>query len=926
MATVNKDFKIKQGLIVEGSTGTIAGNDILTKSSADQEYIQDLVGGSGDSNATANTLVLRDGNASFAANVITADIVGDVTGNVSGSANTAGTVDSLSNHDTDDLVEGTTNKYYTDHRVKDVLTNSTQTNISITEIAGVLHISAENGVADSTTDDLDEGTSNLYFSNTRVRQAISDGDGISYNSTSGEFSADLGTGLKITGGQIAIDRAEVDGYYDASGAAATAYNNAISYADGVSYTAYNNAISYADGLASNYDPAGSAATAQSNAEDYADGLASNYDPAGSAATAQTNAQSFATGAVSDHNDLTTGVHGVSGNVVGTSDSQDLSNKRIIDTLYFTDGVTISNEAQILVEAVSHDFEITSNIGNLHLKANNNVTVTSQNGGDIVLDADNKAYVVSASAGNEIATHSYVDNAVSGLSWKQAVNLLSTTNVDISGDLVGTVIDGHGALDTNDGGYRLLLTGQTTNSENGIYELAVDGATLVAARSSDLDTYQELVGAAVYVMEGTQFGATSWVQGNHYVSDFTGQSWTQFSGAGSVTAGSGITVDGLEVSIDRTTVDTWYDLSGSSANALANANSYADSLASNYDAAGSASTAYNNAVSYADSLAVNYDPAGSASTAQSNAEDYADGLASNYDSAGSASTAYNNAISYADGLSSNYDAAGSASTAYNNAVSYADSLAVNYDPAGSAATAQSNAEDYADGLAGNYEPAGAINTAINALTTDDIEEGVTNHYYTDGRAAYAAADLLTNATLSNITITGNSIAGLTITAENGVGDSDTDDLSEGTTNLYFTNARAQAAVAADIANAIATGDANATPVYEAVDVTWATKQVGSYHLIATAGTETAYSWSGSNYPAAKFLVRVRAGDHSQISEVLVTKDNNGNVAITEYAIVYTNGLLADINATFSNGTYNLTVNAQNNSTEVIVSGTLLAYGD
>jgi hypothetical protein len=854
MATVNKDFKIKQGLIVEGSTGTIAGNDILTKSSADQDYIVDLVGGAGDSNAVANTLVLRDGNASFAANVITADIVGDVTGNVSGSANTAGTVDSLSNHDTDDLVEGTTNKYYTDHRVKDVLTNSTQTNISITEIAGVLHISAENGVADSTTDDLDEGASNLYFSNTRARDAISGSGAIEYDNTTGAISVDVGnsstTGLAVKDGELKIDRIIVDGWYDANGAAATA---------------------------------------QSNAEDYADGLASNYDPAGSAATAQTNAQSFATGEVSDHNDLTTGVHGVSGNVVGTSDSQDLSNKRIIDTLYFTDGVTISNEAQILVEAVSHDFEITSNIGNLHLKANNNVTVTSQNGGDIVLDADNKAYVVSVSAGNEIATHSYVDNAVSGLSWKQAVNLLSTTNVDISGDLVGVVIDGHAAFDTADNGYRILLTGQSTASENGIYELLADGAVLNASRPADANSFDELVGAAVYVMEGTTYGSTSWVQGNHYLSSFTGQSWTQFSGAGSVTAGSGITVDGLEVSIDRTTVDTWYDLSGSSANALANANSYADSLASNYDAAGSASTAYNNAISYADNV-------------------------------------YNNAISYADGLASNYDAAGSASTAYNNAVSYADSLAVNYDPAGSAATAQSNAEDYADGLAGNYEPAGAINTAINALTTDDIEEGVTNHYYTDGRAAYAAADLLTNANLSNITITGNSIAGLTITAENGVGDSDTDDLSEGTTNLYFTNARAQAAVAADIANAIATGDANATPVYEAVDVTWATKQVGSYHLIATAGTETAYSWSGSNYPAAKFLVRVRAGDHSQISEVLVTKDNNGNVAITEYAIVYTNGLLADINATFSNGTYNLTVNAQNNSTEVIVSGTLLAYGD
>ena len=31
MATVNKNFRIKQGLIVEGATGTINGQDILTK-------------------------------------------------------------------------------------------------------------------------------------------------------------------------------------------------------------------------------------------------------------------------------------------------------------------------------------------------------------------------------------------------------------------------------------------------------------------------------------------------------------------------------------------------------------------------------------------------------------------------------------------------------------------------------------------------------------------------------------------------------------------------------------------------------------------------------------------------------------------------------------------------------------------------------
>lgn len=83
MATVNKNFRIKNGLVVEGSTATVNGEDILTKSAADQSYIVDLIGGQATSANTANTVVKRDANGNFSAGTITADLVGNVTGNAS---------------------------------------------------------------------------------------------------------------------------------------------------------------------------------------------------------------------------------------------------------------------------------------------------------------------------------------------------------------------------------------------------------------------------------------------------------------------------------------------------------------------------------------------------------------------------------------------------------------------------------------------------------------------------------------------------------------------------------------------------------------------------------------------------------------------------------------------------------------------------
>lgn len=64
----------------------------------------------------ANKIVKRNATGDFSAGTITANLTGNVSGNVTG--NVTGTVSSIANHDTDDLAEGTTNLYYTDLRVR----------------------------------------------------------------------------------------------------------------------------------------------------------------------------------------------------------------------------------------------------------------------------------------------------------------------------------------------------------------------------------------------------------------------------------------------------------------------------------------------------------------------------------------------------------------------------------------------------------------------------------------------------------------------------------------------------------------------------------------------------------------------------------------------------------------------------------------
>lgn len=113
--------------------------------------------------SVANTVVLRDSNGDFTANMITAGLIGNAS--------------------------------------------------SATKLATARNINGQSfdGTADVTlsTDDVGEGTSNLYFTNARVRSAISATGAISFNSSTGEFTFTGVSSVAGKTGNVTLGAADV---------------------------------------------------------------------------------------------------------------------------------------------------------------------------------------------------------------------------------------------------------------------------------------------------------------------------------------------------------------------------------------------------------------------------------------------------------------------------------------------------------------------------------------------------------------------------------------------------------------------------------------------------------------------------------------------------------------------------------------------
>jgi hypothetical protein len=164
-----------------------------------------------------------------------------------------------------------------------------------------------------------------------------------------------------------------------------------------------------------------------------------------------------------------------------------------------------------------------------------------------------------SADTDAANKQYVDGVASGLDVKGSVRAASTANVSGTYNATGgtsgrgqftamtNTLDGISLAATN----RVLLKDQSTGAQNGIWVVTTlgTGANGVWDRATDFDADAEVTaGAFTFVEQGTTNADSGWVLTADNPITIGGASgtalvWAQFSGAGQITAGAGLTKSG-----------------------------------------------------------------------------------------------------------------------------------------------------------------------------------------------------------------------------------------------------------------------------------------------------------------------------------------------------------------------------------------------
>jgi len=522
MATVTKDFRVKSGLIVEGSTATVNGKNVITAGTIDAKG--DLLVGSAD-DAVARLGIGSDGQVLTAASGATYGVQW---------SNPA----AVGVFDTSITFEGATaDAYETTLTVADPTADRT---ITLPNVTGTVVTSGDTGTVTATMLASDSVTT-VKILNANVTAAKLASDSVETakivdaNVTNAKLAADSVTTAKITDSNVTAAKLAAD------------------------------SVTTVKILDANVTDAKLAANSVTNAK-IADSAVDTAEIAASAVTTAKIADlNVTTGKLAD-SAVTTAKIADANVTEGKLASDSVTTAKVADSAITS--AKIANDTIVNADINSAAAIDQSKISGLTTSLSEKLaTAGGTMSGAIAMGTNKITGLGDPTSSQDAATKNYVDGVAQGLDIKASVwaattaELTGVTYDSGSGTFTGNAT-GLYYIDNQSGGpgTRFLVKNQTDVTQNGIYQTTVTGsdgsrgpaAAIVLTRTSDANNIGvDLTGGSfVFVEAGETNGGKGFVCLSTVVEN-GGNTWAQFSGAGTFVAGNGLTLTGNSFSINTT---------------------------------------------------------------------------------------------------------------------------------------------------------------------------------------------------------------------------------------------------------------------------------------------------------------------------------------------------------------------------------------